>query len=259
LHAQAGLDGGAQEAISFGVEGHGPDTTPSSDLGSIRLFFASLLAADAAGFYFRVMQRNHLLAGLLAALFCACLCLPALPQDAAAEREEREANYKRMLLKMEGIEESLQAQSKRITTLVTEINALREDVDRLKSRNESAATQESLKRLAEKIEEVDKKRLADSESVTKRLREISKGVNRIVAEPAPAPAVKPQKAPEPTTPPKESYTYQIKEGDTLVRIVSDLRAQNYKITQKQVMDANPGVNWSRLKIGQTVIIPGATP
>ena len=204
------------------------------------------------------MQRNHLLAGLLAGLFCVCLCLPALPQDAAAEREEREANYKRMLLKMEGIEESLQAQSKRITTLVTEIDALRADVDRLKSRNESTATQEGLKRLAEKIEEVDKKRLADSESVTKKLREISKGVTKMVAEPVPAPAVKP-KAPEPTTPPKESYTYQIKDGDTLVRIVTDLRAQNYKITQKQIMDANPGVNWSRLKIGQTVIIPGATP
>jgi len=205
------------------------------------------------------MQRNNLLIGLLAGLLAAAC--PTGAQDtgaaAAAEREEREANYKRMLLKMEGIEESLQAQSKRIATLGNEINGLREDVDRLKSRNDSVATQESFKRLAEKIEEVDKKRLADSESVTKRLKEIGKSVNKMADLPTAAPPA-PAK-PEPSTPPKESYSYKIKDGDTLVRIVTDLRAQGYKITQKQIMDANAGVNWNRLKVGQTVIIPAPTP
>ena len=28
-----------------------------------------------------------------------------------------------------------------------------------------------------------------------------------------------------------------------------------KLTQKQVMDANPGVNWSKLKINQKIFIP----
>jgi LysM repeat protein len=28
-----------------------------------------------------------------------------------------------------------------------------------------------------------------------------------------------------------------------------------KITMKQVQDANPGVNWNRLRIGQKIVIP----
>jgi LysM repeat protein len=27
------------------------------------------------------------------------------------------------------------------------------------------------------------------------------------------------------------------------------------VTQKQMMDANPGVNWNRLRIGQKIFIP----
>ena len=241
----------------------GCDTNRREDPGSIRLFFASLLAASAAASYFRSMKRNAPLSGPFAALLAVagllCASLPARAQDAAvaaAEREEREANYKRMATKMEGIEETLHAQSKRIDKLISEISSLREEVDRLKNRNESAAVQENLRHLAEKIEEVDKKRVADGESVTRKLKEISKGVTKMAETPVlPAPPTK--QKPEP--PGRDDKAYTIKEGDTLVRIVTELRAQNYKITQKQVMDANPGVNWNRLKPGQTVIIPAPTP
>jgi TolA-binding protein len=101
------------------------------------------------------MKRNALLAGLVTSLLYAgltTLSFPAKAQDAAttAEREEREANYKRMLLKVEGLEETLQAQTKLITSLASKVNTLRDDLDRLKSREDSSATQEAFKRLAEK-------------------------------------------------------------------------------------------------------------
>jgi LysM repeat protein len=37
--------------------------------------------------------------------------------------------------------------------------------------------------------------------------------------------------------------------------VAALQKQGLKVTQKQIMDANPGVNWSKLRIGQKIFIP----
>jgi hypothetical protein len=55
--------------------------------------------------------------------------------------------------------------------------------------------------------------------------------------------------------PENLLAYKIKDGDTLVRIVADLRAQGFKVSQQQVMDVNPKVIWNRLAIGQTIYIP----
>jgi LysM repeat protein len=168
-----------------------------------------------------------------------------------------------MNTKIEQLEETLQAQQKKFSTLVAEIHALREQVDTLKNRNESAATRESIKELAEKIEEVDKKRLADSKLIAKQFESLSAKTLK----PAPAPVPdnpkpdKPDKGtpPNSSAPPEKAYAYKIKDGDTLVKIVNDLKAQNYRVTQKQIMDVNPGVNWGKLKIGQTIYIPPAMP
>ena len=152
---------------------------------------------------------------------------------------------------------------------------MRLEVENLKTRNDNAATQESIKQLREKILEVDKNRKEDGELVTKRLAALGRDVSKTLTpkEVTPAPmskndkpdktdksdkADKPDKAAA-SVPPEKSFTYKIKEGDTLNRIVTELRAQGYKVSQKQVIDVNPNVNWSRLKIGQTVIIPPATP
>ena len=196
-------------------------------------------------------------------LFPAATFAQDSPAAETAAREEFEANYRRMNTKIEQLEETLQAQQKKFSTLVAEIHALREQVDTLKNRNESAATRESIKELAEKIEEVDKKRLADSKLIAKQFESLSAKTLK----PAPAPAPdnpkpdKPDKGtpPNSSAPPEKAYAYKIKDGDTLVKIVNDLKAQNYRVTQKQIMDVNPGVNWGKLKIGQTIYIPPAMP
>lgn len=211
------------------------------------------------------MKQNVLLAGLLAVL--SCWCAPAGAQEspvaAAAQREEMEANFKRMNAKVEQLEETLQTQQKRMAALVEEIHSLRDEVDRLKTRNESAATQESIKRLAEKVEEVDKKRIADNELVISQLRTLGKALSKpiVQSEPKAAPVTPKVDKPAPAAnaPQENGWTYQIKDGDTLSRIVTDMRAQGKLITQKQVMDANPKVNWNKLRIGQTVFIPQPAP
>jgi LysM repeat protein len=215
------------------------------------------------------MKRSLACAGLT--MFLAGLLPMAPAQDApdapvvaAAEREEREANTRRINTKVEQLEETLQSQQKRIAALVDQIHSLREELDRLKSRNESAATQESIRRLADKIEEVDKKRQADNELVLAQLKTIGKTLSKPITprEPIIPPAAsRPDKVPPPadTAPPENGYTYKIKDNDTLVRIVKDLNAQGFKVTQKQVMDANPKVNWSRLRVGQPIFIPQPGP
>ena len=229
----------------------------------------SQLAGVPARFYVRGMKRNYLLPGLLANILCLPLLTsaqdaPESPAAAAAQRENIETNFKQMNTRMDLLEEALSTQSKRIGRLVDEIHTLRQEVDKLKSRNESAATQESLKRLAEKIEEVDKKRQDDNELVLSKLKEIGKALTKApaVKEPLPPSATPKRENPAPPVgdrPPDNGYTYKIKDGDYLNRIVKDLNAQGFKVTQKQVMDANPKVNWNNLKIGSSIFIPQPAP
>ena len=231
----------------------------------------SRLAGASARSYVRDMKRNFLLAGMLAnVLWFPALShaqdAPASPAAAAAERENTEANFKQVNMKVELLEEALRTQQRRITTLVDEIHTLRQDLDRLKSRSESTATQESIKRLADKIEEVDKKRRDDNELVLAQLKAIGKGLARSTppkeASPPPANPKHDNSTvtdPNENKPPENGYTYKIKDNDTLVKIVKDLNVQGFKVTQKQIMDANPKVNWTKLRIGQPIFIPQPAP
>jgi len=208
------------------------------------------------------MKQNALFTGILIATLW--FCPPSGAQEssavAAAHREEMEINFKRMNSRMEQLEESLRSQQQRIASFDAEIHTLRSEVDRLKTRNESAATQESIKRLADKIEEVDKKRIADNELILSQLKALGKGLSKAVqprdtyTPPAPAKT----ETSDQTSPPEKSWTYKIKDGDTLSRIIADLRAQKINISQKQVMEANPKIDWRRLQIGQEIIIPQPT-
>lgn len=196
---------------------------------------------------------------LAGSFLCASPLVAQESVAAAAEREEMEANFKRMNSRVEQLEETLQSQQKRMADMIAEIRSLHEQVDKLKAKGESTATQESIKQLAEKIEEVDKKRLADNESITRKLTGLGKELSTTLTPKvvAPPPAVKPDKpaVADPSLPPEKSFEYKIKDGDTLSRIVTDLRAQGWKVTQKQVMDINPSVNWGKLRIGQAIYIP----
>lgn len=212
------------------------------------------------------MKRNLLLHTLMASVILATAA-PVPAQDSvaatAAEREEREANYRRMSALIEQLQETLQSQQRRMNTLVEEVHNLREQVDRLKNKAESTATTEAIKQLATKIEEVDTKRQKDNELVYKKISALGKEVATTLAPKDPGiltpPKVenKPAAPKEPAGPPENAMAYKIKDGDTLSRIVTDLRAINVKVTQKQIMDANPKVNWNKLRIGQTVFIPAS--
>ncbi len=192
------------------------------------------------------------------------------PATAAAEREQAEERHRSMVNRIAGVEESLAAFQKNVTALREEIRHLREDLDRFKTKNEGAATQDNIKRLAEKIEEVDKSRLADNERVVKyidaknaELAKLILGGTRPPASQVPAPGTGNGAGAERTRPPaakspgspEKGFEYKIKSGDRLQKIVAALKAQGFKATEKQIMDANPTVDWSKLKIDQKIFIP----
>lgn len=216
------------------------------------------------------MKRNSLLHALVASAFLSAAApAPAPAQDspaaAAAERLEREANFREMRSNIELLQETLQSQQRRMNTLIEEIHSLREQVDKLKNKAESTATLDAIKQLATKIEEVDTKRQKDNELVRKNLASLGKEVTSSLAtprDPLPTQPPKTENKPAPikdtATPPENMKAYKVQDGDTLTRIVRDLRAIDVKVTEQQIRDANPKVNWNRLIPGKTTIyIPTA--
>lgn len=206
------------------------------------------------------MKRNFAFAALLAAALW-----PAQAQDTVAEREQAEERHRNVTSRLEKLEEGMAAHHKSVDKLADEVRKLRDEIDRLKNKNESAATQDSFKRLQEAITEVDKKRMADNERTVKSFEELRKLILEKPSAAAPprnsTPPVNPgpggQRPPGVSPPaiPDKGYKYAIRANDTLSALVKALRAQGHKVTEKIIMDANPGVNWNRLRIGQEIFIP----
>jgi LysM repeat protein len=122
--------------------------------------------------------------------------------------------------------------------------------------------QEDLKRLAEKIVQVDKKREEDRLSISEEIRKAIGGLERsATGAGTSARLTSPKPPPDAETASNgNDFSYTIKDGDTLGVIIkaynTDFKSKGWKtITVKQAMDANPNVDWTRLRVGQKINIP----
>lgn len=179
---------------------------------------------------------------------------------ALAAQREAEENLKRMSATIEVVQTSQEAQQKQVGALAAEVEKLRGEVARA---NNNAATMESLKKLNEQILKVDESRIADNRRIQEALEKLAK----LIAERPSMPPVRPVDRPPPvvnpvgpgTRPagasPEEGFDYVIQSGDRLDIIVKAYRDQHIMVTTKAIMDANPTVNWSKLRIGQKIFIP----
>ena len=192
-----------------------------------------------------------------------------IAQDAAAiaAKEEADARYKGMTARIEELENAVHDQQKTMTKLNEELRSMREDLSKLANSSKDSATQESIKRLADAIEEVDKKRLSDNKNALTRFNEAMEEIKKIIANqatrkptvPAPGPtSTGNNPGPKNTNPPPQEngFKYAIRSGDTLSGLVLKLKKQGIVLTQKQLKEANPDVNWDRLKVNQEIFIPG---
>ena len=168
---------------------------------------------------------------------------------AIAEREEARVRQQRMSAKIEELEAALLSYQQQFQALSREIDKLRGDISKGND-GQSSETREAIERLDKKIEEVDRKRVAEQDLVVKELARLRKDILGTLSKPTPPKS----RTPAPRIPEK-GFEYEVREGDYLSKLVVALTKQGHKVTQKQLRDANPGVNWDKLQIGQKIFIP----
>jgi TolA-binding protein len=197
----------------------------------------------------------HLLPLALASFLCTTASLPAQDTAAilAAERQENEERFKTLNAKIDQLVEANEAYQKKINRLAGEVDKLKEEVER--SKNDTM--KDTVKRLEEAIKEVDRQRIADNEKIVAEFAKIGKTLS---PGPATSNAAKPPVGagttpPRPPAGPEKGYEYLVKSGDTGGTILQFYRDQGVKISLRQLMEANPGVNWNKLKIGQKIFVP----
>ena len=178
------------------------------------------------------------------------ICPVAFTQDspsAVAEREDAHERYKRMSAKIEDLENTVQTYNQQFQKMEQELHRLRSEIARLR---EGASDSSAIAEMRRKIEIVDKAREADQENVIKEFARLRKDLLGTLT--------KPPKSNQGAPPPKVSekgLEYSIREGDTLAALVKTLNKQGVKVTQRQIEEANPRVNWNKLQIDQKIFIP----
>jgi cell division protein FtsB len=201
-------------------------------------------------------------------LVISFLTLAAAAQDSApaptpaadvAAKQGADERYERMAADIQALQAANDALQARLTALQQQIQDLRNQQSQAPA---NFSTPDDLKRLAEKIEEVDKKREEDKLAIAEEIRNSIAELKHTLAEGAPASRVTSPKpsTPAETTDNQKGFVYKVQEGDSLSAIVkaynADFKSKGMKtISLKQAMDANPQVDWNRLRVGQKIIIP----
>jgi LysM repeat protein len=224
--------------------------------------FTLNLELCGGGFYFRIMKRISWLA-----IICMLCATATVRAQTPATSQEVEEDLKRLKAVVDDLHDAQDAQTKTISALRKEISDLREQVSKPTG---NYASQEDLKRLADAVEEIDKKRQADKELILKKLSDLGK---TLTATPLPPPhrekTTKPA-ATEATSGGSETatssghdnetgYEYVVKSGDTFSVIAQAYREKGVKVTSEQIAKANPKVNPGKLRVGQKLWIPESKP
>ena len=184
------------------------------------------------------------------------LALPTVApaQDAATEEKLNQLNGK-----IEDLIAAQEAQRKRISELSKEIDSLREQAGKPTG---DYASKEDMKRLADAIKDVDKKRLEDNERIHGDLMKLSELIKKSAGSASGTKRGGPSTSSEGSTSEKSAGTnpatfepYVVQPGDTLDAIVQAYKTKGVKITVQQIMKANPGLVPEKMHVGQKIIIP----
>ncbi len=189
-------------------------------------------------------------------IFAATTALPIRAQDVAALDER----VKQLRGHVDDLLEDKANQKKQIEALAKEIQGLREHQQNQPTT--TYASQEDLRKLAEKFQELDAKRKADRELILKEIEKLGKAS-------AGGASSKPPKSPKnqhnpnpPDNPssgklPQNAIEHTIAADDTLSTIAAAYsKEKGVKVTTEQIRKANPGIkDEHKLKVGQTVLVP----
>jgi LysM repeat protein len=152
-------------------------------------------------------------------------------------------------------------QDKRIAALVKEVEGLREQVGKPVGNYASA---EDVRKLADVVKEVDRKRVADNEEIAKQIEIIAKAASGGGKSDGRPGGKKKDAATGPSgkdgtsasTSGRESgFEHEIASGDTLSTIAEAYRAKGVKVTAEEILKANPGLKERSLRVGQKIFVP----
>jgi len=200
-------------------------------------------------------------------LFAAIVFSLSVPWAGRCQDAATEERLKQLSGRIEDLIASQEAQRKQIAGLAREIESLR---DQQNKPNTSYATQDDLKRLAKAVEAVDQKRIDDYEKIGATLEKIKKTLEapvksqRSTSNSGAGSNDRNQgdhasgnngKATEKPDKGEKGFDYTVQSGDTLSAIIAAYKEKGIKVTEKQIMAANPALVPEKMKVGQKIWIP----
>ena len=184
-------------------------------------------------------------------LVTLALCaVPAVRAQDAATQERLD----KLSGRIEDLTAGQEALKKQMNELMHELESVREQAAKPSA---NYARQEDFNQLAEKIKEVDRKRIEDADKIHTELLKLRKVLEMPLtpSKQKPAPVTKEKSAPETPATDDKVFPYVIQSGDTLGAIVQAYKEKNIKVTIKGIEKANPGLKADRLIVGQKIFIP----
>jgi LysM repeat protein len=170
----------------------------------------------------------------------------ARAQDSATQDQIDQINGK-----IQDLVDAQATQGKRIDALEKEISDLQDK----SNQPGGAANPDDLKKLAEQVQEIDKKRQDDNEQILKALEKLDKAMGV-----SPPSHNSPTSIADTTTNSaaggtQNGFYYEIQAGNTISAIAKAYTEKGHKVTVKQILDANPGLNPKNLIVGKKIFIP----
>jgi len=148
---------------------------------------------------------------------------------------------------------SQEQQGKRLDALAKQISELSDKVN-TPAANPDNASRDDLKNLAEKVQEIDKKRQSDRDLILKEIEKLGKIGGAPSHKSAAVTPLPDDTATAPATPQK-GYEYKVQANDTVSAIAKAYRDQGVKVSVGDILKANPKLDPAKLYVGQKIFIP----
>jgi len=191
---------------------------------------------------------RKILFGLFICAFAASLA-PA--QDAATQQLIDEINGR-----IQNLTEMQAAQGKKIADLEKQISDLSDKLNQPAAN--SSANADDLKKLATQVKDLAKKQQDDNDLIVKELEKLGKGGGIPATSHKPTTVATENPAANPGDK-QNGYWQVLGKGDTISAIAKAYQDKGIKVSVKQILDANTGLDPNHLKVGQKIWIPQSAP
>ena len=188
-------------------------------------------------------MKKLLIVGLLFALVTGL---------ARAQNSSTQQQLDVIMGKLQDLQEAQTAQNKRLEALEHDLKELSDKVNNPPVVDN--ATRDDLRKLAEQVQTIDQKRQDDKALILKNIQQLANFGTDTETKPHKADGSKTPERPE-SAAALDSHEYLIQKGDMLSVIVKMYRDQGIKITQAQLIAANPKINPDVLIPGKKLVIP----